>query len=851
MKRYILLLLLGCICSAVNAQKISHEFKSVSISEALKQIEASTNEYTINFIYNELEDFTVTTRVKSKSVPDAIRDIIGFYPIRMSIDGRNIFVECMQKESGKLIGRVIDNTGQPVMYANISLLSLRDSAFINGGVSNEAGQFVIPCGKKRVIARISCIGFRTLCTMLQVGNIGKIIMESETIQLQGVTVKGQRQLVKQKDGALITDVSGSSLSKSTDMSELLSKIPGMVQTVGGGLEVLGSGSPIIYINNRKMNSNAELQTLQPKEIKSIELITNPGAKYDATGHAVLIIHTLDKEDGYTFQASTKLRAGYYPSSYNNLDAGYKNGGLSWSVHYDYDKMKLHVDQPEESTLTYDTVTYKYNENSKDVRKYDMYQWQTNIEYAFNNKQVTGLEYDGNYLKGDTYRKTLLDYWENQKREKQLDIDINNPADKTNYDHINLYHNAIWSSKLRSDLNLDYVYSHNSKLQTNDETNRATNETNSISSRNHSNYNIYSGQLNFDYQISKPLALSWGFVGSSVRSKGSNRYDRNVVSPSDYNQKEDKYAFYAEARLAVGKFSLNGGLRYENLKSDYIDNLNNDNNIYRKYNEFFPSFSISNVWERWNNTLSFASKIQRPSFSELSDNSYYVTEYLYQQGNPLLKPVNNYRLQWTSVYKWLSFFLRYEYSKNYIDNGWDTPDDRPNVIISTYINYDKAQNVVSGMTLSKNISWWEGNLQLVANKPIFSAYYLGEKINYNAPRITVVTDNTFQLPHSWMLNPYFMYCNGGDRATLKFKPYWNMKFGVKKSYFDERLIFSLDASDIFHKMKYRATERVGRLYFKDTENYNEWYYALTVTFRFNNKSHNYQGKNSAQAEIDRL
>lgn len=851
MKKYILLFLLSIICFVVNAQRISYEFKNVSMPEALKQIEASTNEYTINFIYNELEDFTVTTRIKNKSVLDAIRDIIGFYPIKMSVDGKNIFVECMQKENGKLMGKVIDNTGQPVMYANIALLSLRDSVFINGGVSNEAGQFVIPCGKKDVIARISCIGFRTLHMTLQVGNVGKIIMDNETIQLQGVTVKGQRQLVKQKNGVLITDVSGSSLGKSTDMSELLSKIPGMVQTVGGSLEVLGAGSPIIYINNRKMNSNAELQALQPKEIRSIELITNPGAKYDATGHAVLIIHTLDKEDGYTFQTSSKLKAGFYPSSYNNIDGEYRNGGLSFSMHYNYNKMKSHVDQPEESELTYDAVTYRYNENSKDIRKYDIHQWQTNIEYAFNDKQMTGLEYDGNYEKGNTYRKTYLDYWENQKREKQLDIDINNPADNTNYDHINLYYNATWSNKLQSDLNLDYVYSHNLEFQINDETNRVTNETNSISSRSNSNYNIYSGQLNFDYQLSKPFALSWGFVGSSVRSKGSNKYDRNVVSPSDYNQKEDKYALYAEARLAVGNFSLNGGLRYENLKSDYIDNFNNDNNIYRKYNEFFPSFSLSNAWKGWNNTLSFTSKIQRPSFSQLSDNSYYVTEYLYQQGNPLLKPVNNYRLQWISVYKWLSFFLRYEYNKNYIDNGWDTPEDRPNLIISTYTNYDKAQNIVSGLTLSKNTSRWEGNLQLVASKPIFSAYYLGEKIYYNAPRITVVTDNTFQLPHSWMINPYFMYCNGGDRATLKFKPFWNMKLGVKKSYFDERLIFSLDASDIFHKMKYRTTERVGRLYFKDSEDYNEWYYALTVTFRFNNKSHKYHGKNSAQDEIDRL
>jgi hypothetical protein len=499
----------------------------------------------------------------------------------------------------------------------------------------------------------------------------------------------------------------------------------------------------------------------------------------------------------------------------------------------------------------DSTLFRYEQQQYDVRKYDVHQWQTNTEYAFNDKQVIGLEYDGSYQKGNSYRKSYLDYFENDNRKKQLDIDIRSPHDKGDYDHINLYHNAKWSNKLASDMNLDYVYSHSYGHQTNDEKNLATKVVSSTTNKSSSNYNIFSARLNFDFKPSKLFTLSWGSYGSTVRSTGRNEYDNSNISSSYYHDKENKFALYLEAKLSLGKFSLESGLRYEYLASDYIDCLDSKNNIHRKYHDLFPSFSLSNTWKEWINTLSFTSKIQRPSFTQLSDCSYYCTEYLYQQGNPLLKPVNSYRLQWTSTYKLLTFFLRYEYKKHYIDNGWSTPDNRPNVIISTYTNYNNAQNVVSGLILSKNTSWWEGNLQLMMDKPIFSVNYLGQKLHYNSPQFTLSADNTFQLPHDWMINPSLMYCNGGDRASIKFKPYWSAMLSVKKSFMDGRLTFSLDASDIFHKMKYRETERVGRLYFAQTENYNEWYYGLTVSFRFNDKSHNYHGKTSAQDEIDRL
>ena len=138
MRRILLALVLCFINSSLYAQKITHSFNGVPLSEALKTIETSNRTFTINFVYDELEDFTVTTNVVKQTVPDAIRQIIGFYPIRMTIDSTDIFVDCIHKTERKLIGKVVDEKGQPLEFANITLLIPSASTFITGDVSKVA-----------------------------------------------------------------------------------------------------------------------------------------------------------------------------------------------------------------------------------------------------------------------------------------------------------------------------------------------------------------------------------------------------------------------------------------------------------------------------------------------------------------------------------------------------------------------------------------------------------------------------------------------------------------------------------------------------------------------------------------
>ena len=189
------MLLLCVIASVANAQKITCNFQDVTLSDALRYIQAQTTNYEITFIYDELEDFRVTTHIQNKSIPDAIVQIVGFYPVRVVKSGAHeIYVECTHKTDRHLKGTIIDEKGLPVAYANIAILNPSDSTLLCGGVSNESGYFAIPLEQERVLARISYVGYKTIYKQCNNTELGTIRIQPETQTLKGVTVKGQRIL---------------------------------------------------------------------------------------------------------------------------------------------------------------------------------------------------------------------------------------------------------------------------------------------------------------------------------------------------------------------------------------------------------------------------------------------------------------------------------------------------------------------------------------------------------------------------------------------------------------------------------------------------------------------------------
>ena len=317
-----------CFCTiGVQAQRISRQYQNESLSKVLEDLNAATSEQTLYFIYDELEDFTVTTSFQDLTITEAIRQVIGFYPMKVTYDKDRIFVECTQKESTKVIGRVVDESGKPIEFANVSLLNDKDSTFINGSVSNENGDFVIPCHAKRATVKVTCIGYKTVERSVSVGEIGTIAMQPEAYAINGVVVKGEIPQYKMVKGGMTVDVQHSLLHDIGNVNDLLSMIP-MVQGKDGKFEVLAKGEPEIYINNKKVRDPIELKQLKSVDVKSVDIITVPGARYNAEVNAVIRIKTLKPQgEGFSMMVTSDTWKNNKWNNYSDLTLKYRTGGL--------------------------------------------------------------------------------------------------------------------------------------------------------------------------------------------------------------------------------------------------------------------------------------------------------------------------------------------------------------------------------------------------------------------------------------------------------------------------------------------------------------------------------------------
>lgn len=275
-------------------------------------------------------------------------------------------------------GSLVDEKGNPVSFANVVLLSSKDSSFVQGTISNEQGIFSIDQTSGNNILRISCLGFIPVTKAYAQFPV-TIVMHEDVNLLGEVVVKGNRPSYKLTAEGLQTHVQGTVLSKMGTAEDVLKHIPGL-QKKNDAYEVFGKGSPIIYVNGRLLRDLSELDQLKSEDIKNVELITSPGARYDASVKAVVKITTRPiKGEGFGFD----VRSGYNQWEY---------AGFVEQLNWNYRRDKLDV---------FGTVYYRKSEGFDESRftqdvHVDTLWHQDNYQFAKTNQQaftnIAGVNY---------------------------------------------------------------------------------------------------------------------------------------------------------------------------------------------------------------------------------------------------------------------------------------------------------------------------------------------------------------------------------------------------------------------------------------------------------------------------
>ena len=856
MRRLSLLFILLMAFGVVQAQRISHTYNNVSLSEALLQLNNEQSDYAINFLYNELEDFRITATIKNKKLPDAIQQMIGFYPVRMTVKSSDheIYVECIHKTDRHLTGITIDEQGKPVAYANIAILNPADSTLLSGGVSNESGYFAVPYEQEQILARISYVGYKTVYRLCNKSEVGMIRMLPDNYTLKGVVVQGERPKVVLQGNSLLMNVEGTVMERMGTAEDVLSRVP-MIAKRGEGYEILGKGAPLIYLNNRKLTDLNELRNVQSDMIRSVEVIQNPGARYDASVNAVIVIRTKRAAgEGLGVELTSWSRKGHGYANNERINLTYRTGGLELFAHLFGAYNKRWSKGEFEQTIFADTLWVINNKQKNNVRN-PFLEGRFGFNYQINENHSFGGFYQNTY----DYVKTHSEYEDDLLADGNPYDHLQNSSVKRNKNSPNHQVNFYYTGKV-GQLSIVFNADYTSRKQhsTNQQQELSTEyEDRDVNTESLTRSKMFAEKLFVTHPLWKgQIEIGEEYTNTRWRSSFDNQ--EGYIANSDNEQHESNIAPFMELHQRLGRFQLSAGLRYEHVKSEYFVSGQRRDEQCRTYDDIFPSASVSTSVKNLQLSFSYAKRTSRPAYWLLSSDVTYENRLNRQTGNPYLKPIKYHNLNAMVMWKWLYLMTNYSHCVDPIISEAESLEDDSKVNLVTSKNYDHADWLTVTLGAQKNIKLsggitWTPQYNISLMKPWLEGMFLGQKKNFNHPMLSLQLGNIVSLTHDWLLQVDFNMHTHGNTGSNIWVDCTNPMFSlsVSKDFFQHRLNVKLSGNDLFNGGINHVMLYSNRMMFRKMEDNDSRCIQFSLRYRFNVIPSKYKGTGAGNAEKNRL
>ena len=733
-------------------------------------------------------------------------------------------------------GRVIDEQAQPMPFANVVLVSRADSAFIAGVVTKDDGTFSISTDKQDGLLKVTSVGYTTKFLDARTGNVGDIQMQPDTQMLGEVVVKGSRPLVKMKDDALVTTVEGSYLSKTGTAGDVLGKIPGVISN-HGGVEVLGRGTPLIYINGRQMRNQSELDQLSSDQIKDVEVVMTPGAKYDATVKAVIRIKTIRPVgEGFSFNSRTVAGVNHYVYGLEELNLNYRTGGLDIFGMAEYENRRSRQTNDSRQD-TYLQSHYQQNSLMHYYNKNQMLAGKLGFNYMLNDKHSIGMTYTvtsrPNSQTSDYFTAMLID--------KQTDNQITGrgKVDGDDIQHIVSGYYAGQTGKWSLDANADVLLQkQNSDNLTFEDATHGDDRT--VTTRNDVKNRLYAAKFVAGHPLWKGN-MEIGAEGSYVHRTDVFGNVENIIDASDTKIEENSTAAFVQLMQRLNKLTLIAGLRYEYLDSRYYESGVKMGDESRTYSDLFPSLMMMYPMKNVRTRLSYSRNINRPAFSQLSGNVKYINRYTYESGNPYLKPSYRDNLSLALNYKWLTGMIDYARVHDYIITSYSSYKDDPTIALLRKDNTRGYDNLSLMVSAAPTFGKYHPQLMVATQMQDLEVQYRGETKKMNSPMAIIRFNNAVNLPFDSWLNADFSWRSAGDTENIHLAQSWQFDISLYKAFWNDRLSVKLACTDLFSSIRQNVTiyNDVRQMYLHkhlDTRNL-----ELTVRYNFNPAKSKYRGQ----------
>lgn len=750
-------------------------------------------------------------------------------------------------------GKIVNEKGEPLAFANVVLLNRQDSAFVKGVVSGEDGHFAIDSACNNGIIKVTSVGYKTAWKDCTGENAGVIKMVADSKVLGEVVVKSSLPKTILKNGGMTTTVAGSVLEKAGTMEHLLDRIPN-VSAQNGYIKVFGRGEPIIYINGRQMRDRSELDRLSSDNIKSVEVISNPGARYAASTKAVIRITTKKIQgDGFGFDATTegsydeKKNAG----GYARLNLYYRRNGLEFGA-YAYSSKQSSPDEKDLQQMTYLDKTWNQQDRTRWKNKTETFSSRLNASYQFDDNNSLGasisflrnpkLQTDGK-TEGSVLRDEVL-------------------TETTTYIRSEFGQNSNWSSnvyyvgkvgKLGIDFNTDWFWSKGNNKNNIDEHYQEVNSEiqNQLVSSTTSKYNRL---------IASKMVLSYPLFGGdlSVGSEYSftNRNTNYAIIPNTLADnvidriKEGMASAFVTYNRDFGKLNMEAGLRYENVDFKYYDDGKYMAEQSKTYGEWFPSLSLSMPIGNVQMQLSYAADINRPNYWVLRSGVQYSNHYTYETGNPFLVSEISRNTSYDLAYKWLTFNLTYEHVSDPIYQTVEMYKDNTTIGLMRMINGKSYNNVTSTLNLQPTFGIWHPMLSAMVEKQWFELETRDGRY-LNKPVAMFRFNNTFDT--KWAMFSVMMtyITKGYEENHYIYKPMFNTDLSIYKGFMKDCLTLQLYVSDVFGTNDSHIIGKYGKLKETIFDEFSTSKISLTVRYKFNVTRSKYKGTGAGDSQKNRM
>ena len=750
-------------------------------------------------------------------------------------------------------GTLVNPDQKPVSDANIILMSLPDSTLVKGVISNGHGSFELPnpANSKKALIKITHLEYQEKVLSTTSSNLGTIVLIPTSNELDAVVVTAHRRpILEQKGTRISTNVAQSTLQKLPTTDMLLNFLPGVSTSyTGDGFEVFGKGNPIFYINNRRVRNLDEVYQLSPKDIERIEMETQPGAAFDNTVGAVIYI-ILKKKPGDGLSGAAENTFYFFKKGIMDetwLSLNYRKGKTDWFTSISNDN---HFNQ-EDYNVAQDLQVFTQN-NQWRVLNDETHQNQhknikTKIGFAheFSEEHSLGMSIRGSIIpfSGHNFSTQETTTYKNEL----LTAQGRNEYDQFEQDKklsVNAYYEGKLTDVLKMQTDVDYI-----GLRSDNTSDIVEHNLLNTTSRNvHTHSDVISDwwglKTTFFQQLGKGT-LGYGVEVSNLHR--TENYQDNVLSAFNAKNNETRSDAFLNFSYPIKKVNLKLGTRYEYADFDYYENEQKSEAKSKTYRDWLPNVSVAFPWEKTQITFSYARKIKRPAFHDLSDYNSYVSSFLYNRGNPYITPQLTDEWNTLATYGPVSASVTYSHIHKGIYADYQLSSINSDAVEKILRNYDDFSLLKGTLNAQKQIGKWMPKLTLTYEKPF------ADKVFYKSEGLfSVEWMNQITPSENWLFLVMLLYKSKGSmQEAYIYKPGSGVFVGVGRAFFHQSLSVYAVASDFYNGLNRHA--RIQNSYISNSTaySYSNFSFKIGISYNFNTTQSKYKGKEISEEENNRM